>query len=192
MTMRHIAMLLALAIAAWLALFGDKTPNGGVSAAVEKSTSAKQSATQRDSATIEPSDVRGEAPSHSSSGSGHKPKADITILALRNRAELIGGASSGNGTSLFGAQSWTPPPLPVKALPPPAPTAPALPFTYLGKKREDTTWEVYLARGDTTLIVHDKSVIEGTYRVESIKPPSLTLTYLPLNQSQTLQIGDAD
>jgi hypothetical protein len=192
MKMRHLAMLAALLVAAWLALFGDKTPNGGASAAVDRSTSAQKSSAQRDVATAAPGDVSGDALSHSSSGSGHKPKADITVLALRNRAELIGGASSSDGTSLFGAQSWTPPPLPVKALPPPAPTAPALPFTYLGKKREDTTWEVYLARGDTTLIVHDKSMIEGTYRVELIKPPSLTLTYLPLNQSQTLQIGDAD
>jgi hypothetical protein len=40
--------------------------------------------------------------------------------------------------------------------------------------------------------VRDKTVIDGTYRVDAIAPPNLTLTYLPLNQVQQLNIGVFD
>ena len=98
---------------------------------------------------------------------------------------------------MFTSQSWTPPPPPppptsAKAEPPPPPEAPALPFTYLGKKLEAGNWEVFLARGEKTYIVRDKIVIDGTYRVESIKPPTLSVTYMPLNTLQELSIGGAE
>lgn len=95
--------------------------------------------------------------------------------------------------TLFGSQSWTPPPAPPRqAAAPPPPTAPPLPFTYLGKKSEDNQWEIYLARGSDTFIVREQTVIEGRYRIDAIKPPTLTVTYLPLNQVQTLTIGGTD
>ncbi|WP_413345644.1 hypothetical protein [Massilia sp. CT11-108] len=76
---------------------------------------------------------------------------------------------------------------------PTPPTAPPLPFTFIGKSVGDGAWEVYLARGDRTYVVREKgAVIDGTYRVESIAPPVLTLTYLPLNQVQQLNIGVFD
>ena len=67
-----------------------------------------------------------------------------------------------------------------------------MPFTYIGKQQSAGRWEVYLARGDDTLIVHDQMLIDGTYRVDSIAPPNMTLVYLPLKLVQTLDIGSAD
>jgi len=185
---RHLLMAAGVAIAAWLALFGDKTPNGNVAEPVTR-TAAKPAA-PRD--TVAPPIVVAAAPEESPRKSKTKPEP--TILALRARAELIGGASAGDKTAtLFGSQSWVPPPPPpAKPSAPPPPTAPALPYTYIGKKLEDDAWEVYLTKGEHTFIVHEKTTIEATYRVESIKPPTLTLTYLPLNQMQTLSIGGAD
>lgn len=187
---RHLLMLIGLAVAAWLALFGDKTPSGGIAAPVTRATENRSTDAQR----AETIANRADGAAHAAeSGPKPKHKADITILALRDRAELIGGASSGDNGNLFGQQSWAPPPPPpAKPAPPQPPTAPTLPFTYLGKKNEDAAWEVYLAHGDTTLIVHENTVIEGTYRVDSISPPMLHLTYLPLNQGQDLPIGDAE
>jgi hypothetical protein len=118
-------------------------------------------------------------------------------LQIRARRELI-GSTVGPVEALFGSHSWTPPPPPpppaprVVAAPPPKPTAPPLPFTYIGKKLENGNWEAYLARGTETYIVHNKTVIDDTYRAELIAPPSLTITYLPLKQVQTLTIGDAE
>ena len=192
MKKRHIVMLAALAVTAWPALFGDKTPNGGIATPVERSGRSKGTAVQ--SAGARADDVtNGNSASESSSDKRKKAKREVTILALRDRTELIGGASSGNSGNLFTSQSWAPPPPPpAKAGPTLPPTAPAIPFTFLGKKHEDAAWEVYLAHGETTLIAREKSTIEGTYRVDSIKPPLLTLTYLPMSQQQTLPIGDAE
>jgi hypothetical protein len=35
-------------------------------------------------------------------------------------------------------------------------------------------------------------VIDGSYRVDAIKPPTMTLVYLPLKLVQTMDIGSAD
>ena len=92
-----------------------------------------------------------------------------------------------------GRQDWTPPPPPPAPAPaPPPPSAPPLPFTFIGKSLQDGVWQVYLARGDRTYLVRDKEVIDGTYRVDAIKPPVLTLTYLPLDKVQQLNIGVFD
>lgn len=121
---------------------------------------------------------------------------EIGVAALRPRQALFGRATDGR-RNLFEAQAMAAP-LPsvapaqadVPPLPPPA--APNLPFTYIGKKAADGIWEVYLARGQETLVVREQMIIESEYRVESIKPPTLSLVYLPLKQVQTLDIGGAD
>jgi hypothetical protein len=95
--------------------------------------------------------------------------------------------------ALFDSQTWNPPPPPPpKPTPPPPPVAPPLPYIVLGKKSEGQQWEVYLARGDQTFIAREKETLENQYRVDSIKPPTMVLTYLPLNQVQTLSIGGFD
>ena len=122
------------------------------------------------------------------------PASETAILELRARSELIGSAS-GPVHTLFDSRSWAPPPPPpsqVKDPIPPKPTAPPLPFVYLGKKLENGKWEAYLARGSDTYVVREKSMIDRTYRAESITQTTLTITYLPLKQVQTLAIGGAD
>ena len=198
---RHILMAGGVVIAGWLALFGDKTPNGAAAmvAPTKVSSAAKSSAPAIAPETVSAVSLAS-APSTSAASSTDsnqrkgKPKPEPTILVLLPRKELIGGASIANKTdTLFGSQSWVPPPPPpAKPSAPPPPTAPAMPFTFIGKKLEDAVWEVYLTKGEQTFIVRDKNVIDATYRVESIKPPTLTLMYLPLNQMQTLPIGAAE
>ena len=134
----------------------------------------------------------------------------VAILALQDRADLLGQsealppppkgkkntplvADTLKPEPLFDSQTWNPPPPPPpKPTPPPPAVAPPLPYLVLGKKQEDQSWEVYLARGEQTFIAREKGTIENQYRVDSIKPPTMTLTYLPLNQVQTLTIGGTD
>ena len=193
MKLRHTLMAAGVAIAAWLAVFGDKTPNGKVTEPVVRTTAPKARVAPQGIVTTASLFVASAPPPTTHHG---KLKPEPVILALRPREELIGGASSGNKSDgLFGSQSWTPPPPPPPPSKPevlPPPTAPAIPFKYIGKKVEDSIWEVYLARGESTFIVRENSVIEETYRINSIKPPTMSLTYLPLNQIQTLTIGGAD
>ena len=108
------------------------------------------------------------------------------ILEIQPRS-----ASTAPG-DVFSAHSWTPPPPPPAPAPVVKPTAPAIPFTVLGKKQENGTWEVFLGRQDRTYIVKTKDVIEGMYRVEAINPPTMMLTSLPLNESQSLSIGGVE
>jgi len=92
-------------------------------------------------------------------------------------------------SDIFPGKSWyVPPPLP-KPAPPPPPTPPPIPFVYLGKMLQDGKPQVFLSKQERNLVVREGDVIEGTYRVESILPPVMTLTYLPLNMKQTFPIG---
>lgn len=196
MKARHYLMAIALIATAWFSFFADKTPGSGIAQPTERTPAQKKPQVQAKGSPIVVAAVGPSLAGAVEAGKGNadRGKSEPVILALRDRAELIGGASTANkANGLFGNQSWTPPPAPPpKPSAPPPPTAPALPYTFLGKKLEDGSWEVYLGRGDNTLIVHEKTEIDATYRVESIKPPTLTLTYLPLNQMQTMPIGGTE
>jgi hypothetical protein len=182
MNPRHIAMGIALVVALGLVIFGDNTPESDVAEAVERAPAAP--------VTLVAAPAKADAPK----------SGEATILPLIPRAVLIGesDAAMGGDGSVFGQQDWNPPPPPPSAAqnvpppPPPPPMAPPLPFTYLGKAAADGQWEVFLARADKTYVVRDKMVIDATYRVDAIAPPNLTLTYLPLNQVQQLNIGVLD
>ena len=122
------------------------------------------------------------------------PAAQPAILALLPRSEVAGedGETFGGADGVFQSQNWTPPPpkmIIAAAPPPPPPMAPPLPFVYLGKAAADGAWEVFLSRADKTYIVRANTVIDGAYKVVAIAPPVMTLTYLPLNQVQQLNIG---
>jgi hypothetical protein len=172
---RHIAMGAALLAAAGLAVFGDKAPELEVAEPVERAASPAPSA----------------APARKESAAESGP----VVRRLIPRETLIGGEDRFNagGQDVFARQDWTPPPPPPQpAPPPPPPSAPPLPFTFIGKSLQDGVWQVYLARGERTYLVRDKEVIDGTYRVDAIKPPVLTLTYLPLDKVQQLNIGVFD
>jgi hypothetical protein len=72
---------------------------------------------------------------------------------------------------------------------PPPPSAPPLPFQFLGKLDDSETLRVFLQRGERVHTVSVGDVIDGTYRVERIAAGQMTLIYLPLNVSQTLSVG---
>ncbi|QYF93997.1 hypothetical protein KY495_01800 [Massilia sp. PAMC28688] len=182
MTPRHLAMGVALVLAAGLVLFGDNAPESEVAEPVRRAAPAAASATAP-AASAAPARGQAAAPS---------------ILRLIPRATLIGDSDEamGSGADVFGRRDWTPPPPPPPKQeappPPPPPQAPPLPFTFIGKAVSQGNWEVFLARGDQTYIVKDKMIIDGTYRVDAIAPPILKLTYLPLNQVQQINIGVLD
>lgn len=173
MTPRVLAYGAALAGAAALFIFGDNTPDSGVAEAVERAPSAAS---------------KPAAPTRATSTTASAPEP--LILRLQDRAALAGDDDEAPVAGVFGTQDWNPPPAePPPPPPPPPPSAPALPFTYLGKAVSDGAVEVYLARSGTTYIVRDNMVIDGIYRVDDISPPTLKLTYLPLNQVQQINIG---
>lgn len=190
---RHLLLGAALAGAALLAIFGERSPEVEVAEAVERAPRPRIASP----APSAPAASAGEAAAATPATQAAAPGAGGSpILALIPREALVGDSDAGfrqGENGVFGRQDWTPPPPPPQpAPPPPPPSAPPLPFTFIGKAVANGAWEVYLTRGDRTYVVRDKSLIDGTYRVDAIAPPLLTLTYLPLNQVQQLNIGVFD
>ena len=101
----------------------------------------------------------------------------------------------GSAADTFKARSWLPPPPPPPAAvaaasaPPPPPSAPPLPFRFVGMlelKSDRPT--AFLARGEALNVVRVGDVIDDTYRIESLSPAKVVVTYLPLKQQQTLSV----
>jgi hypothetical protein len=181
---RWLLWLPLLLLAIWLGLFADKTPDDQ-KVQVQINQLSQQKVTKTPTLVTDSADMF------------TKNKNDVLMLeSLIDRADLI-GANQSNSTkwrNLFVSSSWTPPPAPIKPLPPiaaPAPTAPVFPFQYVGKKLENDSWEVYLSRGDQSFLVREGGTLENAYRIDSITPQRLTVTYLPLGQSQSLSIGES-
>lgn len=92
----------------------------------------------------------------------------------------------------FNAKSWYVPPPPPPPAPPPKPTAPPLPFTYVGKLTEpDGTWLVYLAKGHESFIVKKGETFDGaSYKLEGIENGNLVIQYLPIPTRHLLPTAD--
>ncbi|MCQ4144448.1 hypothetical protein [Vogesella sp. AC12] len=114
------------------------------------------------------------------------PPAELQVGSLASLPRDLG---AGRVKDLFPVQSWYVPPPPPKPAPP---KPPPLPFTYLGKAVDDGQVTVFVAQGERNLVVKAGDVIDGVYRADSILPPVMTFTYLPLQMQQTLEIGVAN
>jgi hypothetical protein len=94
----------------------------------------------------------------------------------------------------FATKTWyvpPPPPPPVKLEPPPKPTAPPLPFSFMGSYDDfEGPTVIMLVRGDRLYTVSEGDSIDGTYRVERVANGLIELTYLPLQEKQLLQTGN--
>jgi hypothetical protein len=169
-----------LGTAGWLALFGDKTPSGGV--VQDRSVLRPHASTQ---APTSPHPQRSTM------------MASESLEALIPREQLVPMRAASQPADPFGITSWTPLPAPAVVAPPPPPpppppaAAPVVPYTVLGKKLDGGLWEVYLGRGELVLIAKAGATLDGTYRVDQVQPPTLTLTYLPLGLVQTVPIGES-
>jgi hypothetical protein len=112
---------------------------------------------------------------------------------------------SKSGADIFSSRSWLPlaPPLPPPPAPPPPqppappivpleapkPVAPPLPFGFIGTLDEKgKARQVFLSKGDQLIVVKTSDVVDATYRIDQITDTSVLITYLPLNQQQTLAI----
>lgn len=192
----QIAMGIALAVAAGLVLFGDRSPASDVAEPVERAGRAP--AVAKSAKPASPAVPAAAAAGRSGAAGSSASASEVMIERLVPRALLIGEAGEGafaSGDGVFGGHNWNPPPPPpppVSNLPPPAPMAPPMPFSYIGKAAADGAWEVYLSRADKVYVVRTKTVIDGTYRVDAIAPPLMSVTYLPLNQVQQINIGVID
>lgn len=195
MKTKHLLLGGLFLIAAWLALFGDKTPTATIAAPIpgKEPKAVGNHGSNKSSTANQANETHGRSMSTSLTTMN---KAGPAIANLINREALLGehDLSEKQSDSFFNSQTWTTPPAPIKMTPQitQSPVAPPIPYSVLGKKWEDGIWEVFLSRNEQTYIVREKTILDDLYRIESIQPPTLTLTYLPLNQIQVLTIGSSD
>ena len=126
----------------------------------------------------------------------HEP----AVLRIHSRdADAQDGDNAGLFASLHGSEPGrgiapeVPVPVVQSATPPaPEPQAPPLPFRVLGRYVEDGETVVFLAHNDRNLAVRVGDTIAEHYRVEGMQRGVLNLVYLPLNQTQTLEVGGGE
>lgn len=73
---------------------------------------------------------------------------------------------------------WTPPP----------PSAPPLPFEYLGRVISQGSVRIFLGLGDQVYVAGSGERINAEYRINRIREGTIELTYLPLSVRQILTI----
>jgi hypothetical protein len=80
----------------------------------------------------------------------------------------------------------------IAVAPPAPPAAPELPFVYAGKLLQDAQYAVFLSMGERNLVVHQGDIVEQQWRVDSITPPTMQLSYLPMHIKRVMNIGAAN
>jgi len=97
----------------------------------------------------------------------------------------------------FVGKSWfVPPPLSTVVSTPKEveiPSAPSLPFNYMGRIQEEGgPVVVFLTQDSKAYAVRVGEAVDESYRLESVSPTQLVLVYLPLNTKQTLNVNAPD
>jgi hypothetical protein len=122
-------------------------------------------------------------------------KSKTAVAAASVKAAPIKDLSPSG--DLFASRSWKPAPTlasvteqPVNLTPVvQAPTAPAMPFQFVGKLADRSDLQVFLQSGEKIYVVRKGDVIDDTWRIEGISDVELSLVYLPLHLAQTLSVG---
>ena len=117
------------------------------------------------------------------------PGKPARILEIRARQ------SGEDEDSLFLAPDWGyyAPPIPQEEAQPvvEAPSAPPLPFKFMGRYEENGQNRVFLRENDQTWIVGVGDTLAGVYKVENIGKHFIGLRYLPLGEEQVLEMDNA-
>jgi hypothetical protein len=122
-------------------------------------------------------------------------RLEMIVTALEAWRLKNGAADKWPELGLHQRAAWAsqvPPPPPVMAPPPPPPPpplpmAPAFPHSWVGRFVDGSSRAV-IEGAMQTWVVKVNDVIEGQWRVDAIGEQQLGLTYLPLQQSQTVNM----
>ena len=181
-----------LAAAAWVHDREDNDPVG-VARAVDERSDAGERRVVRNAPPQRLAEQSSVAPGRSARGRSAQDAPQVRLDKLDARS--LGDASK----DPFALPRRTvkkraaPKPAPVivaRPAPPPPPSAPPLPFRYMGKMMTGDGVSVFLIHGNRNLVVHEGDTIDSNYRIDRIADTAMTLTYLPLEQRQTLNFGE--
>jgi hypothetical protein len=118
-------------------------------------------------------------------------RAEAAALPEIDLAKLQRPAAQAAQGDPFAPRSFAPAPRPARGARAEAPSAPSLPFTYVGRLTQDGVTEVFVTRGDELISVAPGRNIDAEYRVDAISESRIAFTYLPLKTKQSLELdGD--
>lgn len=80
----------------------------------------------------------------------------------------------------------------IKPAPPLPPQAPPLPFQYMGRMADGKRVAYFLQWNQRNLVLHPGETVDKIWKLEQAHGGVLTFTYLPLNQKQSLAVGDVN
>lgn len=163
-------MLGGLAIAGWLAVFGDKTPVNEPVAA--RTTDRPRSAPPADAVATTPMTV--------------VPEDDSgPVRRLRSRAGWFELASGGR--DIFAPPVVAPPPQAESDAPPPPPPPPEVPFRLIGRLEEAGRWSYFLERDNAVNVMRPGDEALG-FRLVSDSGDTLRLIRVADNASFVIAI----
>lgn len=175
---RRLAMVIALGITVWLAVQADDRNNDSI---IQLAHSHQEAADR--AKTTGASTALTLASDPASPGASNA----LNWKALAGRTPSV-DSEAAQSSDLFKSHDWY---VASKALeppaPPPPPAAPNPPFSYLGKLEntpKGTTF--FLSENNKVYAVVAGDNIDNVWRLDVETATSLTLTYLPLGQQQTL------
>lgn len=174
--------LLALSLAAswWVHQQEQDAASEDVSAPVSR-IAAQDSAT--------PSAPAADLAEHPDASAADSTYAPITLDLRRLHSRDLPGTE----IDPFRAKTWFVPPPPPPPEPPPKPTAPPLPFQFVGQTEEvGGKPAIYLANGNEFYTVSVGDKFAGSYQLERIDRGALVIRYLPLSIIQSLPIGNSE
>lgn len=170
--MKRVLLGLALVATVAAAYFAPRTDETGVVVPVKKSAAAPREAV---------------------AAAKTEKRSAVELLDLQIRPRT----SDEDVGNVFVSQTWTPPPPPP---PPPVKTvaavevaqAPPLPFRFLGRLVDNGKTAYFLQFNDRNLVLRPGDTVDQTYVLDGGSDGTLTFTYLPLNQKQTLVVGEVN
>ena len=112
---------------------------------------------------------------------------------LEDRQHALDAANESARTApspLFGATNWTPVASEAPPPPPPKPVAPPFPYAYMGKLLEDGVLTAFFTQGNRVIPVKAGDTVDAVFRVDQMTNQNMKLTYLPLNETQVLVLGN--
>lgn len=186
-------MLLAvLALAGFLAL--QPAPDDDLSVArtdrPERSAPGQMPQQVRQERTALPAGQRAQPASRSASTPTPQQARDLTLWAAawqRRSAEEWPAAPADARWSWASQQPPPPPPPPPPVQEVVAPMAPVFPYAWVGRYVDDRPRAV-ISGPNRTWVLRQGDEIDGQWRVGAVAERQLTVTYLPLNQDQTVAL----
>ena len=117
----------------------------------------------------------------------------LRVDRLEDRQHALAAANESARTTtptLFGTTHWAPVVPEAPPPPPPKPVAPPFPYAYMGKLLEDGVLTAFFTQGNRVIPVQAGDTVDAVFRVDQMTNQNMKLTYLPLNQTQELVLGN--